>query len=92
MYCWGFGENGRLGHGSNASSNTPVQVTGITDAVTLSVGYSHACITDEFEEAWCWGDTGRFGNGTAGTGVSSTPVKVDLASVFKRARRHLYWS
>ncbi|MFS8496423.1 MAG: S-layer homology domain-containing protein [Actinomycetes bacterium] len=83
VYCWGFGENGRLGHGSNASSNTPVQVTGITDAVTLSVGYSHACITDEFEEAWCWGDTGRFGNGTAGTGVSSRPVKVDLASVFK---------
>jgi alpha-tubulin suppressor-like RCC1 family protein len=39
VWAWGLGESGELGNGTNAElSRTPVQVSGIGDAVTIAAG------------------------------------------------------
>ena len=42
--CWGLGESGQRGDGTtNTFSAGPVPVSGITTAVAVAAGYSHAC-------------------------------------------------
>ncbi|MFO0652613.1 MAG: RCC1 domain-containing protein [Polyangiales bacterium] len=41
--CWGLGTSGELGNGGTATSNVPVQVSGLTDAISIAVGASHTC-------------------------------------------------
>lgn len=67
IYCWGWGDYGSLGNGSNtAYQTTPVQVTGITDAQEVSAGYYHSCAVRSNGTIACWGggDDGQLGNGT----------------------------
>lgn len=81
--CWGRRASGNLGDGSDsaASNSPPVQVAGLTDAVSVSLGNYHACATTAGGELWCWGNNGagQLGDGTQDT--RPTPVKVDLADV-----------
>ncbi|MCB0978283.1 MAG: carboxypeptidase regulatory-like domain-containing protein, partial [Acidimicrobiales bacterium] len=75
--CWGENETHELGDGGNeASSSTPVTVTGITDAVNVTVGNHHACAAHADGTVSCWGDnsSGQLGDGTYNT--ASTPVTV----------------
>ena len=77
VWCWGEGGDGQLGQGSTADSSTPVQVSGLTDAVDLGVGARHACALTAGGEVWCWGENvgGKLGDGTFG-GLSTSPVQV----------------
>ena len=77
--CWGAGAYGRLGQGTAASSNVPVDVVGLpATPVELAIGYDHACALVTTDEIWCWGrgDLGQLGDGMMAT--SMTPVKVAL--------------
>jgi alpha-tubulin suppressor-like RCC1 family protein len=71
--CWG---QGPLGNGSNGSSYTPVEVSGITDATQVSAGYGDACALLSTGHVECWGDGqyGELGNGS--TTTAYTPVEV----------------
>jgi alpha-tubulin suppressor-like RCC1 family protein len=53
--CWGKGRDGALGDGSDESSATPVEVSGITSAVSIAAADSFACAVLENGEARCWG-------------------------------------
>ncbi|HWO21656.1 MAG TPA: DNRLRE domain-containing protein [Kofleriaceae bacterium] len=79
IYCWGMRDLGRLGNGSTTTGYvlTPVQVTGITDAVAIDAGYDHACAVRANGTVACWGDNlyGQLGTGT--TVASSVPVAVN---------------
>jgi alpha-tubulin suppressor-like RCC1 family protein len=75
--CWGSGLFGQLGNGGNASSNTPVDVSGLTNNVkAITGGAYHTC--------WLTGDggvqcAGFNGNGQLGDGTtawSNTPIDV----------------
>jgi len=75
--CWGSNRYGQLGNGAPAvSSAVPVQVSGITNAIQVSVGGAYTCAVLNSGAVKCWGinDYGQLGNGTKA--YSATPVQV----------------
>jgi alpha-tubulin suppressor-like RCC1 family protein len=58
--CWGNGEHGAFGDGvTQSKKSTPVEVSGITNAVGVTAGDSDVCAVLESGEVMCWGRNGR---------------------------------
>lgn len=74
--CWGLGADGRLGHGSGASSQTPVGVLNLDNVASISAGAAHTCAVTIEGGAKCWGAgaSGRLGNNS--NALSAIPVNV----------------
>jgi alpha-tubulin suppressor-like RCC1 family protein len=78
LWCWGFGEDGRLGIGHDGddralptrvvASGEPVGGTAWSDWTHVSVGARHSCGLRIDGSAWCWG---RANSGERGDGVSA---------------------
>ena len=75
--CWGNNAEGQLGDGTTTSSSTPVPVSGITNAISVTAGLNYTCATLSEGSVECWGGgaSGQLGNGTSKG--STTPVRVD---------------
>ncbi len=85
-YCWGSNGNGQLGNNSTTNSPVPVVVdtTGVLSGKTilsLSVGYTHACVVASDNQAYCWGYNGNGQLGNNSTTQSLIPVAVDTTGV-----------
>jgi len=85
-YCWGSGNNGKLGNGSTANSRVPVAVntSGVLAGKTIkqiSAGENHTCVIASDDRAYCWGGNknGQLGNGS--TANSNVPVAVNMSGV-----------
>jgi alpha-tubulin suppressor-like RCC1 family protein len=79
VYCWGEDSSGQLGNGAPlASSSTAVPVTGITNALRISAGVSHACALRADRTVVCWGRNNReqLGLGEGMTADQSSPAVV----------------
>ena len=65
--CWGFNSDGQIGDGTAEWRSTPVDVSGIVDAVAISGGWNHTCALSGAGRVRCWGSNldGRVGDGTA---------------------------
>lgn len=80
IQCWGSNWMGQLGNGStmhsSSRSTTPVTVTGITNAASISTGAFHSCAALNTGTLSCWGrnNQGQLGNGTLSN--NATPVAV----------------
>jgi alpha-tubulin suppressor-like RCC1 family protein len=79
VMCWGLnsdGNYGQLGDGTTTTRNTPVEVSGITSASRISLGYFHSCAVLTSGKVMCWGynNYGQLGDGT--TNDRKTPVEV----------------
>ena len=64
--CWGDDTDGQLGDGkTNARSNVPVDVPGLSGAVAVACGASFTCAVLETGGVSCWGNglAGQLGNG-----------------------------
>ncbi len=75
--CWGVNVNGELGNSAYNSSNTPVNVTGLTSGVVaISSGYEQTCALMASGGIKCWGANykGQLGDNT--TTKRNTPVNV----------------
>ncbi|GFO65029.1 carboxypeptidase regulatory-like domain-containing protein [Geomonas paludis] len=74
VWCWGWNNSRQLGNGSDVFwSSRPVQVTGLTGVVAISMGTRHGLALKSDGTVWAWG-SGILGNGSLyGSG---TPVKV----------------
>lgn len=84
-YCWGLGDEGRLGSGNENDSVTPVRVLIPGDPALLSVkvGHdgSHACAQTVMLTVLCWGDNSynKLGGGPTKTDPSyAFPIELDL--------------
>ena len=80
--CWGNNSDGVLGVATPKVSAVPLAITGISDAIQVTVGLQHACVIRRSGVASCWGknEFGQLGN--AGATNSLTPVNVvDIAGV-----------
>jgi alpha-tubulin suppressor-like RCC1 family protein len=83
VFCWGSNSAGQLGDGGTHQdcnsvdcSPTPVQVSGLTDVVSVAAGHYHTCAVKSDGTAWCWGSNagGRLGDGSFSD--HPTPVQV----------------
>ncbi|MFZ5893973.1 MAG: RCC1 domain-containing protein [Myxococcota bacterium] len=75
--CWGYNSQGQVGNRvAGTNELTPVTVTGLTGAASLSAGYYHSCALMTNGAVRCWGynANGQLGNGT--TTNSLAPVAV----------------
>lgn len=91
VFCWGTNRRGQLGNGTPgtpASTTTPIQVSGITDATSIDVGTFGGCARRATGGLQCWGVNnthGQLGNGTTtgnptGAAVAATPTNVVAAN------------
>ncbi|WP_082608177.1 hypothetical protein [Acidovorax sp. Root219] len=67
--CWGTMGGLSLGAASADTLGTPI--TGISDAIQLVAGASHACALSRFREVYCWGDGSQ---GQLGEPLRATPT------------------
>jgi hypothetical protein len=74
--CWGENNHGQLGDGTTTSSLTPVQVSGITNAVQIAVGYYHTCalLSDGTIKCWGYNNYGQLGDNTTTQRLIPVPV------------------
>ena len=91
-WCWGNGDQGRLGDGSISAhrSGRAVQVHGddgsggdgggLTDVTSITAGVQHSCAVGSDGSAWCWGqgDTGRLGDGDTNSHQRGLAIRVHL--------------
>jgi alpha-tubulin suppressor-like RCC1 family protein len=79
VWCWGSNMYSQLGQPSTVTQlASPVQITGISRAVAVSVGYSSVCALLADGTVQCWGNDadGQMGNGTESSSAQTTPVTV----------------
>lgn len=89
VYCWGSGQFGKLGTGSNGDSSSPVPVdmTGLPPTTTftsLTVGAVHSCAVTDEGDAYCWGldSNGNLGEDADGDNAAElSPVLVDTTAL-----------
>jgi hypothetical protein len=75
--CWGDNSADQLGDGTTTNRSTPVDVSGLTDGVTvIAAGWEHTCALVGNGRPKCWGsdESGQLGLGTASH--RQTPVDV----------------
>jgi hypothetical protein len=75
VHCWGLGEKGRLGHGTEVSALVPTMVSLGSAATDLAVGARHTCVVQLDGGVKCWGAGGlMLGYGeTEDLGDNETP-------------------
>jgi alpha-tubulin suppressor-like RCC1 family protein len=77
IWSWGTNNYGQLGVGSGtASTTTPVQVPGITNAVAVAGGYAHAAALCADGTVWTWGNGIHGELGTGSIGIAYTPQHI----------------
>lgn len=83
VLCWGSDRDGFLGDGPDLTSDqgTAVAVTGVSDAVQITMGFRAVCARRATGAVSCWGQGGYLGNGTATPATSPAPVSGLSAAV-----------
>jgi alpha-tubulin suppressor-like RCC1 family protein len=77
VQCWGSNEYRRLGDGTNALYSTvPVDVVGISDAVSVHASRYNTCVRRSNGSVKCWGSNvyGQIGDGTDNFAFTATDV------------------
>ncbi len=84
-YCWGYGDDGQLGHADTAASSIPIAVAAPSGDRALifskiSAGTVNTCGVTLSGAAYCWGD-GEYGQlGRGDTEASTAPASVSAST------------
>jgi hypothetical protein len=84
VYCWGIGNDGRLGDRSTADNNTPNAVYGLVSVTDFDVSGTHGCAVNS-GRVYCWGErtnSRHLGDGRT-VGSSSSPIATNLTNATK---------
>jgi alpha-tubulin suppressor-like RCC1 family protein len=84
--CWGNNSNGQLGNNTDDTSVTPVDTSGVSNAIAVVAGGAHSCAQLGDGTAKCWGNNEKGQLGDTTTEQRLTPVAVfDLGGIQKMA-------
>ena len=89
--CWGNNSSGQVGSPAGSSHVfTPTDVTGMSNAVEVAAGQTHACSLDDQGLVYCWGANaaGQLGSGdnnsthvaTAVMGLAAPAISIGVGS------------
>jgi cysteine-rich repeat protein len=67
-WCWGEGDQRRLGDGGSQDQSAPVSVLDVGAALDVTAGAAHTCAVAQDGTPWCWGNGGE-----GRLGIGSTP-------------------
>lgn len=83
VWCWGRGEAGALGHGSDGDSDVPVAVSSALTFESIAAGRQFTCARTDTDEVHCWGTnaSGQLGIGDLGVGSQNTPAMLSGVSM-----------
>jgi alpha-tubulin suppressor-like RCC1 family protein len=78
IVCWGNNDYGQLGDGSNKSSDLPVAVLDIRDAIAVKAGENYSCALASGGTVQCWGKNsfGELGSAATRSTAITTPVVI----------------
>ncbi|TXI97501.1 MAG: hypothetical protein E6Q32_11615 [Neisseriales bacterium] len=80
LYCWGAGDSGQIGNGTNDSVNVPTAVTmpvGVESFNMVSTNTKFSCAIAHNGNLYCWGGagSGQIGNGAnAGVNIPTSVI------------------
>jgi alpha-tubulin suppressor-like RCC1 family protein len=79
-YCWGEGDNGRLGTGNitDRTSPTAVNMPAGTAFSAISAGEWHTCAVTTTGDGYCWGNNSQGQLGDASTTQRTEPTRVNM--------------
>jgi len=83
VWAWGNNIYGQLGDGTTTHRSTPVQVSGLTDVVSVAGGWAHSLAIKFDGTVWTWGNNsnGQLGDGTATNRLTPVQIMTDVVSV-----------
>lgn len=76
VWSWGGGSSGQLGNGGNASSSSPVQVSGLSGIAMIAGGSDHSLAVGTNGTVWAWGGNSRGQLGSGNTSSSFVPIQI----------------
>jgi alpha-tubulin suppressor-like RCC1 family protein len=79
-FCWGANDDGQCGNGMQGIATTPVEVSGVDDAIEITAGGGHACVRRTAGVA-CWGASQLVGDGTVQRRLVPTPITTPASVV-----------
>ncbi|MBK7924998.1 MAG: hypothetical protein IPJ95_15450 [Gemmatimonadetes bacterium] len=91
-WCWGQGEDGRLGVGDTLDRLEPTPVQSTLRFAHLAAGGAHTCGVTGNGEAWCWGANFRGQLGAGDTVASALPRLVGGGHLFRTVETGNYYS
>ncbi len=85
LYCWGKGDEGRLGAGDQSTQYLPTPIDPLTLYSQISAGDRHTCGITTSGELKCWGSQsdGRLGNDST-TGFRGAPTSIDVGNIYSQ--------
>ena len=66
VYAWGYNSSGQLGNNTNTQENSPITMTGVSNAKNIAAGLGHSVILENDGTVWAVGHNyvGELGIGT----------------------------